>query len=152
MSSRCSAGVSVLTTQQAITVRSAPSSTTIVLGGLRTAAAGSPTLVRVNVIIRTAQLLFPYSLNRKNILIHLSLQSASATATPTAATSLSGCGSPRAAPAAASAITANTTRLAAGASAVAAVTTVTRLFPSAPHSHANVRDRGRHGAVRGIQL
>lgn len=58
MSSRCLAGVIVLTTQQAITVRSAPGSTTIVLGGLQTAAAGSPTLVRVNVTIRTAELLF----------------------------------------------------------------------------------------------
>lgn len=78
------------------------------------------------------------------------LQSASATATPTAVTSLSGRGSPRGAPAEGFAITANTTRSAADASAVATVTTVTPLCPSAPHTHANVRDGGRTGATRGV--
>lgn len=139
MSSRCLAGVSVLTTPPATTVRSVPRFTTIVPGGLQTAAAGSPTLVRVsvtNTAFQTEQRIQQSSLFS---LLLWGLQSAGATPTPTAVTSPSERGSPRVALAEGFAITASTTRWAADASAVAAVTTVTPLCPSAPHTHANVR-------------
>lgn len=144
MSSRCLAGVSVLTTPPATTVRSVPRFTTIVPGGLQTAAAGSPTLVRVsvtNTAFQTEQRIQQSDslLSSVFCLLLWGLQSAGAMPTPTAVTSPSECGSPRVAPAEGFAITASTTRWAADASAVAAVTTVTPLCPSAPHMHANVR-------------
>lgn len=67
------------------------------------------------------------------------LQSASATLTQSAATSLRGPGSPRGAPVGAFVTTAGTTLWGAGASAVAMVTTATHPCPSTPPTPAHVR-------------
>lgn len=104
----CLVGVCVPTTQQEITVRSVPRSTTIDPGGLPTAAVGRPTHAR----------------------------SVSVTATQIAVTSLSGHGFPLAESVGVFVRTASITPPGVGAIAVATATTAAHPYPSAPPTHA----------------